>query len=109
MKTNIDQLEVNGVVYVRADSVPVNEPKPNGNRFIVVVDRGWIFAGDLVEENGRIKLSRAIHVFGWEHGGFALLSKDLKKAKADLRPCDDVDIPIDSEIFRQQVSDYWGV
>jgi hypothetical protein len=26
-----------------------------GTRAVVVVDRGWIFAGDVTRENGRIK------------------------------------------------------
>ena len=45
-------ITVNGVEYIRADSVPA--AKPNGNRAVVVVDRGWIFAGDVTREDGRI-------------------------------------------------------
>lgn len=33
-------ITVNGVEYIRADSVPA--VKPNGNRAVIVVDRGWI-------------------------------------------------------------------
>jgi len=56
----MQKIVVDGVVYV-----PESQ-RPRGNRAVVVVDRGWIFAGDVVRENGRIKLSRAIHVFRWK-------------------------------------------
>jgi hypothetical protein len=80
--------------------------QPNCNRAVVVVDRGWIFAGDVTRENGRIKLTRALHVFKWENIGFA---KMVKTADADLRPIPDVDIPEDSEIFCVPVGDSWGL
>jgi hypothetical protein len=104
METTVSRIQINGVEYVRADSVPV--AKPNGNRAVVVVDRGWIFAGDLTRENGRIRLSRALHVFKWESIGFA---KMVETAKADLRPIADVDIPEGAEIFCVPVSDDWGL
>jgi len=107
MKTDIQQIEVNGVSYVRADSV--STPQPNGKRAVVVVDRGWIFAGDVTEENGRIRLARVLHVFSWQNIGFSGMVADPKKGKADLRPCADVDIPKDAEIFRVNVGDSWGL
>ena len=97
-----DTITINGVEYVRADSVPT--AKPNGNRAVVVVDRGWIFAGDVTRENGRIRLSRALHVFKWESIGFA---KMVETVNADLRPIADVDIPEGAEIFCVPVPDSW--
>jgi len=94
-------ITINGVEYAPF--------KSNGNRAVIVVDRGWIFAGDVTRENGRIKLSRALHVFKWESIGFAGMIEDPKKAKADLRPVADVDIPAGAEIFAVQVSDDWGI
>ena len=55
---------IDGVTYA-----PVTPA--NGNRAVVVVDRGWIFAGDMKRENGRIYLSNALHVFKWEALGFS--------------------------------------
>ena|SRR3990167_3288713 len=107
MKTDIQTIEVNGISYVRADQA--SQPKPNGNRAVVVVDRGWIFAGDVTEENGRIKLARALHVFSWQSVGFAGMVADPKKGKADLRPVADVDIPKDAEVFRVAVGESWGL
>jgi len=104
---NVTEIQLNGVTYVRKDSVAT--PQPNGKRAVVVVDRGWIFAGDVTEQDGRIKLSRALHVFSWASVGFAAMVADPKKCRADLRPCSDVDIPEGSEIFRVPVGDSWGV
>ena len=104
MNTQIETIKINGVDYVRADAVQV---KPTGNRCIIVVDRGWIFAGDVTRENGRIKLSRALHVFKWESVGFAGMIENTKKA--DLRKITDVDIPEGAEIFCVPVSSDWGL
>jgi len=101
--TEIETIKINEVEYVRKDQVPM---KPNGNRAIIVVDRGWIFAGDVTRENGRIKLSRALHVFKWESVGFAGMIENTKKA--DLRKITDVDIPEDAEIFCVPVDSNWG-
>jgi hypothetical protein len=100
METSASQIQINGVTYVRADSVPT------GSRAVVVVDRGWIFAGDVTREDGRIKLSRAVHVFKWESIGFA---KMVETEQADLRPIADVDMPAGAEIFCIPVSDDWGI
>ena len=93
---------IDGVEYA-----PVNQN--SGNRAVVVVDRGWIFAGDVTREKGRIRLSRALHVFKWESIGFAGMIENPKKAKADLRPIADVDLPEGSEIFCVPVPAEWGV
>ncbi len=102
--SEINTIKINEVEYVRADSI---KQQPAGNRAIIVVDRGWIFAGDVTRENGRIKLGRALHVFKWESVGFAGMIENTKKA--DLRKIADVDIPSDAEIFCVPVSDDWGL
>ena len=95
-------VSIDGVEYA-----PIN--KANGHRAVVVVDRGWIFAGDVTRENGRIRLSRALHVFKWESIGFAGMIDNPKKAKADLRPVADVDLPEGAEIFCVPVPAEWGL
>jgi hypothetical protein len=82
--------------------------KSTGTRAVVVVDRGWIFAGDVTRKDGRIYLSNALHVFKWESLGFAGMIDDPKKAKADLRKVSDVDIPEGAEVFCVPVADEWG-
>ena len=98
----MDNVVINGIEYA-----PVN--KANGNRAVVVVDRGWIFAGDVTRKDGRIRISRALHVFRWESTGFAGMIENPKKAKADLRPVADVDIPEGAEIFCVPVTAEWGL
>jgi len=79
----------------------------NAQRAIVVVDRGWIFAGDVEEENGRIRLTRAVWVFRWTEIGFAGVIKHPEKA--DIRLIADVDIPVRAEIYRIPVEEDWGL
>jgi len=79
---------------------------PTGTRAVVVLDRGWIFAGDVTRENGRIRLSRAVHVFSWDSIGFA---KMVETEQADLRPIADVDMPDGAEIFCVPVHEGWGL
>lgn len=96
----MDEITVNEIEYVR-------KHKQACNRAVVVVDRGWVFAGDVVEEEGRIRLARALHVFSWTKGFSAMISDP--KDDVDLRPCADVDIPCDAEIFRVPVGEDWGL
>ena len=103
MNIQAETITINGTNYIRADQVQQN---PVGTRAVIVVDRGWIFAGDVKRENGRIKLSRALHVFKWDSIGFA---KVIETAKAVLRPIADLDIPEDAEIFAVPVPDDWGM
>ena len=93
-------LVINGIEYA-----PV-QPAATGARAVVVVDRGWIFAGDVTRASGRVRLSRALHVFKWESIGFA---KMVETANADLRPISDVDIPEGAEIFCVPVPNSWGL
>ena len=95
-----ESLIINGVKYVP-------EKQSTGNRAVVVVDRGWIFAGDVRRENGRIYLSRAVWVFKWQSVGFAKVIEN--PANADIRKIADLDIPETSEIFSIPVSDEWGM
>ena len=99
-----EKIEINGVEYVRADVRPI------GTRAVVVVDRGWIFAGDVVRENGRIRLDRAVWVFRWESVGFDGVIADPKSAKVTIRPIPNgVDLPEGAEIFLVPVDDSWGL
>lgn len=100
-------LKVDDVLYVRAEDAA---PAVPGKRAVVVVDRGWIFAGDVTESNGRITLSRAVHVFRWESIGFDGMIADPKSSKVLLKKLSaPVDIPAGAEIFRIPVSDEWGL
>lgn len=106
MQTDIETIKINGIDYVRADQAKI---KPNGNRAVVVVDRGWIFAGDIERENGRIYLTRAVWLFKWSSIGFSAVIDAPESGNVDIRKIDDVDIPESSEIFCIPVSDNWGL
>lgn len=97
----MENVVINGVEYA-----PVNQAA-SGHRAVVVVDRGWIFAGDIERKDGRIYLTRAVWVFKWESVGFAGVIAD--PTKADIRPIDDVELPEASEIFCIPVSAQWGL
>lgn len=99
-------IKIDDVEYVRSDMV---KAPIAGSRAVIVVDRGWIFAGDVTRENGRIKLSRAIHVFRWESIGFDGVIANPKSNKVTLKPLADVDMPESVEIFAIPVSDDWGL
>lgn len=100
-------IEVNGIKYV-----PLEEgvQSPAGNRAVIVVDRGWIFAGDVKEAEDRIILTRPVWVFRWESVGFDGVIRDPKSKSVTLKPMSHpVEIPAGSEIFRVPVPDNWGL
>lgn len=99
-------VKIDDVEYVRSD---LRTPPVSGTRAVIVVDRGWIFAGDVTRENSRIKLSRAIHVFRWDSIGFDGMIANPKSNKVTLKPLADVDMPESAEIFAIPVADDWGL
>ena len=104
-----EKVEINGVEYVRAGTRPTGT-RPTGNRAVVVVDRGWIFAGDVTRENGRIRLDRAVWVFRWESIGFDGMIANPKSSQVTIRSMPNaVDIPEGAEIFMVPVDDSWGL
>ena len=99
-----NSIEINGVEYVRAGT------RPTGNRAVVVVDRGWIFAGDVTRENGRIRLDRAVWVFRWESIGFDGMIANPQSSQVSIRSMPNgVDLPEGAEIFCVPVDDSWGL
>ena len=99
-----NSIEINGVEYVRAGT------RPTGNRAVVVVDRGWIFAGDVTRENGRIRLDRAVWVFRWESIGFDGMIANPQSSQVSIRSMPNgVDLPEGAEVFCVPVDDSWGL
>ena len=86
-------------------------PSGSRNRAIIVVDRGWIYAGDVLEENGRIRLHRPVWVFRWSSIGFDGVVANPSKEEVEIRPMTDrvIDIPCHSEVYRVPVPDDWGL
>jgi hypothetical protein len=105
--TNINEIEINGVKYVKEGS---GSPPPTGKRVVLVVDRGWIFAGDCERVNDRIKLTRAVWLLSWTSIGFDGVLKNPKDSNVKLRKMEhDVDVPKDAEVFCIPVCDNWGL
>jgi len=102
------RITIDDVAYVREDSV--SAPGTNGNRAVVVVDRGWIFAGDVSDEGDYITLGRAVWMFRWERIGFAAAVADPTQDAVDVRKMPtQVQVPKASVVFRLPVSDDWGL
>lgn len=100
----MEKIIVNGVEYVRADAPAA------GSRAVVVVDRGWIFAGDVTRKDGRIRLDRAVWVFRWESIGFDGVIANPKDKNVTIKPMPNgVDIPAGAEVFCVPVEDNWGL
>jgi hypothetical protein len=92
-------ITINGVDYA-----PIS---PTGTRAVVVLDRGWIYAGDIVERDGRVYLSRVVWVFRWEKIGFDGVIEHPENAH--LREHADINFPAAVELFRVPVHDNWGL
>lgn len=112
--TVLDKVTINGITYVQ-EGKQAPTPAIPGKRAVVIIDRGWIVAGDATDQNGRVLLTRAVHVFSWASIGFvAMLAEGAKprssRKNVDLRPMElPVDVPAGAEVFRVPVSDDWGM
>ena len=108
---NIDELTLGQIKQLQAvvGGTATAAKGPIGGRHVVVVDRGWIFAGDLSRTaDGYVRISDAVHVFRWESIGFAKALEEWKSNKVDLRPVADVEVPEDAIVFRVPVPAGWG-
>jgi hypothetical protein len=101
----MNKIVIDGIEYA-----PV---KAAGNRAVVVVNSGWIFAGDTEQIDtlvGKsIRITNALHIFKWTEIGFAGVIASPKDKRVDLRPCDPVEVPLASVIFIVPVEDGWGL
>ena len=106
---DLKEITLDGVKYVRADSLA--SPALPGKRAVIVLDRGWIVAGDVTESDGRIRLTRAVHVRGWSSVGFdGLIASGGRGSSVTVKAMPNgFDAPADSEIFRVHVADDWGI
>lgn len=86
-----------------------DKPAPSG-RVVLVVDRGWIFAGDISRTpDGYLRLDNAVHVFRWESIGFTRAITEWKDDKVDCRKVEPVEVPEDAVVFRVPVEKGWGI
>lgn len=111
---NIDELTLGQLKEIQALNIGGAEPagsEPSdvyAARCVVVIDRGWIFAGDVTDlANGRIRIENVVWVYRWERIGFNGVLANPEEA--ELRPMtQSVDLPKGTEIFRVPVHEGWG-
>lgn len=95
---------IDGVEYVEKSK------HTRGNRYIVQIDRGWTYAGDVKRENGRIFLDRVVWLRSWKEVWFDGAIKDPKSDQVNLVKFDYMlEIPEQSELYSVKVEDDWGL
>ena len=108
--TSIETITINGVQYVRADTLAAHNPEPSGDRVVVVADRGFIYAGNMTrQEDGNIVLRNAVNVRRWTKGGMGGLLSDPKAAEATLDPVAyPIEFPAGTVLQIVRVPETWG-
>lgn len=83
--------------------------KNNGTRRLVVLDRGFIFVGDLSEmdEQGFYTLTNCHNVRKWSHNGFGGLSRGANTAGATLDKAADLEFHRSAMVFSVPISKDW--
>ena len=99
------RITIDGVEYEPVQRAP-------GNRYAVIIDRGWIVIGDVDETSnaGKLTLHRPINLVRWGSGhlGGALADPDANDVvTATLQG--PVLVPASAELFRVPVGDSWGL
>lgn len=98
-----DSVIVDGVEYVRKTSV-------SGSRRVVVIDGGWIYAGDLTENGDRLYLDRVVMVCRWTGGQwFAGVLADPNTDTILRSVPHRIEVPIRSVLYTVVVPDSWGL
>ena len=108
VNASLSTIEINGVQYAPVGS---QATVPTGNRAVVVIDRGWIFAGDVEKDevSDDLIIHNAIHVFRWESIGFTGVLQNPKDSKVTLKNSPyPVRVPARSVIFTVPVDQNWG-
>jgi len=83
------------------------EAIPRGSRHIVVLDRGWIFVGNLSTEGENYTLTNVLNVRTWKQGGFGALSLSAKEAEAVLDKSAPLKFHRSAVIFTVPVGEAW--
>ena len=78
------ELEINGIKYVRADSVTSKPTKKQ----ILVLDRGWIVVGDAAKSGDYINISNASVIRRWgTKNGLGELAENGPMAETKIDKC----------------------
>jgi hypothetical protein len=63
MNTEINEVEINGIKYVRKDSIQTKQFE--GDIKIVVLQRGWVYIGRFEKNDNYCKLHNAYNIRSW--------------------------------------------
>lgn len=63
MEQKINTIKINGVEYVRKDSVA--ECEPRGELKIVILQRGWVMVGYMARQGSECNLTKASVIRAW--------------------------------------------
>jgi len=83
------------------------EDKVVGDRHIVVLDRGWIFVGNLSEDDGIYTLRHAFNSRKWERGGFGGLTKSATDSGAVMDECAPIGFRGDAMVLWVAIPESW--
>lgn len=121
------KIVIEGVEYIPAP------PERTGCRHVIVIDRGWIYAGDVVEEKymlpakpgvkdlltallwlqapRRTVLERAVLVGRWSGGQWftGMIANPKRDTTILPVPGGRVDLAPGTELYRVPVADDWGL
>ncbi len=102
-----ETIMINNIKYIREDSVQ----KPiSGNRHVIVLDRGWIFAGDVVIENGTLTATNVVNVVRWSSIGFNGMISNPNSDNVKIDKSDNPLVcPMASVLFMIPVRSDWGL
>ena len=99
----VKYIDVDGIRYV-----PESEVRPEGNREVVVCDKGFIFVGNVTERaDGGLDLTKAANLRRWASGGFGGALTDPKTNGVELDPCPPLSIRPGAWFTRHPVPEDW--
>ena len=80
-----------------------------GDRHIAVLDRGWIFAGNMtIDDAGIYTMTNVVNVRKWSSGGFGGLTRSAKDSGAVLDPCEPIRFHRSALIMAVPIGSEWG-
>ena len=98
-----ETIEIDGTKYVKESA----QEKVTGDRYIAVLDRGWIFVGNLeMGNNYKHYFSNVYNIRKWSKNGFGGMVSDPKAAGAVLDKSRDFEFK--NPLFLIPVPEGWG-
>ena len=102
-------MDKNEILKIVEDKLSECEYKCDGPH-IVVLDKGWIFHGNLIPPNDacdEYKLTSCVNIRYFKKVGFGGLTKGAKYADAILDPSENISFKEASLIFKVATKDDW--